>query len=269
MITNRYLRRVALVLPLVSAACAGCGSTETVKTTSGAPSVHVLSSITDGATLAGAVEWTAHPVGLTRGQSVERVDFLIDGRALWSSRMPPFIFGLEEGSTGERLFPWILGPGDHRFAVRATITGGQVVSSSARAGVEITAPVPHELIGTFTRTVTARDIARTQRIRHEAPDEVLPTGTWRLHIARDGLIDFDDPHGSGGNEAFTAKRSGALGLVGPANWLNPPDRQGSFCGVEPDGAWHWRANRRTVQLIPIRDTCADRNALFGGAWIRR
>ena len=270
MLTNRPRLPLALVAAATAAGlCAGCGSTQSTRTTSAAPKVHVLSSITNGATLADAVEWTAHPVGLTQGDRVQSVVFVIDGRALWRSREAPYIFGLQGEAAGERLFPWILGAGTHRFTVRATITGGRVVSTSAKARVQVTAEVPHDLVGTFTRTVTSRDIARTQRLRNEPPDEVPPTGTWRLHIARDGLISFDDPQGSGGNEAFAARQSGALELVGPANWLNPPDRQGSFCDVEPDGAWRWVVHARTLRLTPVRDTCADRNALFGGVWIRR
>lgn len=259
-------KSMVMAVTVLTAACAGCGSSTV---TSSRPGPRVLSSITDGATLADAVEWTAHPVGLGGGQVVRRVDFLIDGRTRWSSRQPPYIFGVRAGPAGRRLFPWILGPGAHRFTVRATISGGRSVTSSARATIDIALPVPRALIGTFTRRVTTADIARTQRFRHEPPDQVLPTGIWRLHIVRTGLISFDDPSGSGGNEAFTATPSGALTLHGPADWLNPPDRQGSFCGLEPDGSWSWTEHARTLTLTPHHDTCADRNSMFSGAWTRQ
>jgi hypothetical protein len=245
----------------------GCGSSSS---TTGTPPPHVLSSVTDGATLVDAVQWSAHPVGLDSHQMVDRLDFLVDGRVLWSSYQAPYIFGLDDGApAGKRLFPWILGAGEHRLAIRATVSGGRVVTSSVRVSVRVIAPVPRPLVGTFARTVTAADIARTRRMRHEPADQVLPPGTWRLHIGPDGLIRFDDPQGSGGNEAFTATASGGLTLHGPANWLNPPDRQGSFCGVEPDGSWRWIAHGRRLTLIARHDGCADRNSLFAGAWTRQ
>jgi hypothetical protein len=260
--------RMSMVLAaaVLSAMGGGCNSSAGKSTK---PSLHVLSSITDGATLADAVEWTAHPVGLRGSQTVDRVEFLIDGRMRWSSRQSPYIFGLQGEPSGKRLFPQIVGAGTHRLTVRAVISGGQTVTSSARIRVVVSAPAPSAVVGRFTRKVTPADIARTQRFRHEPPDEVLPTGTWVLHVARNGLISFDDPNGSGGNEAFTATPAGALTFQGPANWMSPPARQGSFCGVEPDGSWRWSAHGHVLVLTPNHDTCADRNALFGGTWKRR
>src|SRR5947209_8485695 len=234
----------AVLLALIS----GCSSATGPKANSG--KLGVLSSISDGAVLSDAVLWTARPVRVTDG-GVSRVQFSIDGRVRWSSTTPPYAFGLSDGDTAKRLFPSLLGHGSHKLAVRVVTVGGKIASSSAQITVANTAPVPTALVGTFTRKVTLADVGRTQAFRHEpAGDQALPAGTWRLHIARNGLISFDDPGGSGGNEAFTALPAGTLTLQGPANYLNPPDRQGSFCGVEPDGAYRWAAHGRSFALTP-------------------
>jgi hypothetical protein len=252
----------AIVLALIS----GCGSAANPKATS--PKLGVLSSISDGATLSGPLLWTARPVGVTDGR-VARVQFLIDGHVRWSSTTPPYAFDLSNGDTAKRLFPSVLGHGSHNLSVRVVTVGGKTASSSAQIRVANTAPVPSALVGTFTRTVTPADVSRTQAFRHEEPaDQALPPGTWRLHVASNGLISFDDPHGGGGNEALTALPGGTLTLQGPVNYLNPPDRQGSFCGVEPDGAYRWAAHGSTVTLTPRHDRCADRNSLFAGTWTR-
>jgi hypothetical protein len=243
----------------------GCGSDASRESTTPAPGV--LSSISDGAVLSDALQWTARPVGI-RDSAVARVEFLIDGRVLWTNDSRPYIFGLTEQSNARRLFPSLLGTGAHRLGVRVVTTSGTSASTSARVTVAATAPVPSELFGTFTREVTRADVRRTQAFRTEPGSQALPSGTWRLHITGNGLISFDDPLGSGGNETFTASPAGMLALQGPANWLNPPDRKGSFCGVEPNGAWHWAAHRRSLVLTPRLDRCADRNSLFAGVWKR-
>lgn len=150
----------------------------------------------------------------------------------------------------------------------ASSSGLGTLDQSYGATVGATSPVPIALIGTFTRGVTAANVRRTQAFRHEPADEVLPAGVWRLQIARDGVITFDDPDGSGGDEAFTATPGGMLILQGPANWLLPPDRQGGFCGLEPIGVYSWATGAGSLVLTPRRDSCADRNSMFTGTWGR-
>jgi hypothetical protein len=100
---------LAAALALIAALAAGCGS-------SGSPgssqlaSLHVLSSITDGAVLSDPVAWTAQPVGLANGDAVDRVEFSIDGRVDWTEHKTPYVF--DEDHNG--LYPWVLGAGPHR-----------------------------------------------------------------------------------------------------------------------------------------------------------
>ena len=223
----------------------------------------MLSSITDGAVLSDPVQWTARPVGLAGGDAIERVEFSIDGRLRWTERKAPYFFNEDHN----RLYPWLLGRGSHRLAVRAVTVSGKTASTSS----EITAhadQIPTVLVGTFTRQVSGRDVRRTQPFRNEPPNLILPQGIWLLHVASDGVIFFDDPKGSGGDEAFTALPDSTLIMQGPANWLEPTARQSNFCGVEPTGVYHWSAVDRTIVLKARHDSCADRNSLFAGVWKR-
>jgi hypothetical protein len=236
--------------------CASCASSTTAN-----PALGVLSSISDGAALSNALQWTARPVGIADA-NVARVEFVIDARVCWTEQHPPYVFN----GDGDELFPWVLGAGAHRLAVRIVTSSGKQASSSASVTVSDPIPVPTQLAGTYTRDVTAADVRRTQSFRHEPLGQVLPAGTWRLRIVCGGVITFEDPRGSGGNEAFTATPGGTLALQGPANWILPPSRQGGFCEVEPLGVYAWSAGPRTLVLTPLRDRCADRNSMFTGTW---
>jgi len=158
--------------------------------------------------------------------------------------------------------------GAHRLAVRVVTSRGEQTTTAASVTVSVPVSVPIQLVGTYTRWVTPADVRRTRSLRHEPADPVLPAGVWRLRIALSGVITFDDPRGAGGNEAFSATPGGAITLQGPANWLLPPNRQGSLCGVEPIGAYSWIAHAGKLTLTPRRDRCADRNTMFAGNWKR-
>ncbi len=257
------MRAITILSPPAAAAlmlmCAACGSSATAVP----PTLGVLSSISDGAVLSNALQWTARPVKVARA-NVARVEFVIDGRVRWTERHAPFAFN---GDGGE-LFPWVLGRGAHRLAVRVVTSSGQQATTAAGVTVSVPVSVPTQLVGTYTRSVSPADVRRTRSLRHEPADLVLPPGVWRLRIALSGVITFDDPRGAGGSEAFSATPGGTITLGGPANWLLPKDRQGSFCGVEPIGAYSWTAHAGMLTLTPRRDRCADRNSMFAGNWKR-
>jgi hypothetical protein len=240
---------------------AACGSSSAGRSPSG-PGPHVISSITDGAVLSDPVRWTAQPVGMPSGDSVARVEFLIDGRLAWTEHNGPYYFNDDYN----HLFPWVLGAGQHHLAIRLVTVNGRSASTAAQVMVR-TQPAA-SLHGSYVRRVTPSDVRRTQSFRNEPPDQAPPTGTWRLHIAADGVIFFDDPQAGGGSEAFTAQPDGTLTMEGPVNWLEPASRQGSFCGVEPNGAYRWARHGTTLTLTVRRDRCADRNSIFNGTWTR-
>jgi hypothetical protein len=241
---------------------AGCGSSANPPA-SQLIGLHVLSSITDGAVLSDPVTWTAQPVGMAPGDPVDRVEFSIDGQVRWTEHNTPYFFNDDYN----RLYPWVLGAGQHRLAVRVITAAGKSASTSAEVTVSAQ-PQPAGLVGTYTRMVTPSDITRTQSFRDEPADQVLPAGTWRLRVAPDGVFHFDDPQGQGGSEAFTAVADGTLTMQGPVNWLELPARRDIFCGLEPTGAYRWTITAHTLVLRARRDRCADRNSMFTGTWRR-
>ena len=256
-ITATFVLAGAIVL-----ACAACGSG--ARATRVPQPLRVVSSISNGGVLSSAVSWTGTPAGVSPSD-VDRVEFMIDGRIRWTERNAPFVFS----GDGAELYPWVLGVGAHRLAVRLVTRTGASASTSAAVTVAASGPVPPQLLGTFARRVTIADVNRTAAFRHEPAGQVLPAGIWRIRIARDGVITLDDPQGSGGNEAFTSTAGGMLALQGPAQWILPPSRQGvGFCAVEPLAAYAWSAGPRTLVLKPLRDHCADRNSMFTGTWRR-
>jgi hypothetical protein len=227
---------VALALSL-----AGCGS----GSRAAAPSLRVVSSVSDRATLAGALQWTAVATRVRAEDPVARVDFLIDGRRRWTDRHAPFVFNGDRNA----LHPWILARGSHRLAVRLVTTRGRTVGTASEVTVAPAPPVPPALAGRWTRRLTA---ART-----------LPPGVWHARFAANGVIFFTGPRGARGAEAFTAIRTGLITLAGPVIWLAPQQ----LCDAERSAPYGWRVHGPALTLTTRHDSrCPNRAALFAGTW---
>ena len=82
------------------------------------PTVEIDSSITNGAVVAGIVAWEID----VPNQSVDQVDFAVDGTGVATASETPFLFTL--GTAG--LDTTKLADGPHTLAVKATFTGGGV-----------------------------------------------------------------------------------------------------------------------------------------------
>jgi hypothetical protein len=240
----------AITLALSLASC-GSGSH------GAAPPLRVVSSISDRATLVGALRWTAVPAGVRSSDPVARVDFLIDGRRRWTDRHAPFVFNDDRGA----LHPWILARGSHRLAVRLVTTRGKTVGTASQVTVVATPAVPSALAGRWTRRLTAADIPRTT-------GRALPTGVWHARFARDGIVFFAGPRGASGAEAFTALRTGLIALAGPVLWLAPQQRPGGgLCEAERFAPYGWQVHKNALTLTTRHDSrCSNRAALFGGTW---
>jgi hypothetical protein len=221
-----------------------------------APPPRVVSSISDRATLVGALRWTAVPAGVRLTDRVARVDFLIDGRRRWTDRHAPFVFNDDHNA----LHPWILARGSHRLAIRLVTTRGTTVGTASQVTVGATQQVPSTLAGRWTRRLTTADIRRTA-------GPTLPTGLWHARFARDGVIFFTGPRGAGGTEAFTAIGSGLIALAGPVLWLAPEQLRRGLCETERIAPYGWQVRRSALMLTTRRDhRCPNRAALFGGTW---
>jgi hypothetical protein len=258
--------RWTVVLGLLSLGFTGlmslaCG---TGQATPASTALTVKSSIPAGSSLSQPVAWIATPSS-TAG--LDHVDFLIDGAVSWTEYKTPYTFN----DDGNRLQPWLLGLGPHILTVRAvTSTGGQAIST-ARVTVTAGPEVPATLAGTFTRSVTPADVARVDGYRTEADAKIgtTPIGVWTAYFEPSGLLVFDDPIGSGGNEAFSATLGGPLKMDGPVNWRESKDRQGFFCEQEMAGQYRWTMAGHTLTITGDDRRCADRDAVFIGTWIQK
>jgi hypothetical protein len=242
----------------------GCGSSATggseqATSTPTIAAFSVASSILNGATLSEPIAWTA-----TATAMLSRVDFLVDGAVKWTEYKTPYFFN----DDGNLLHPWLLGAGPHLLTTRGVATSGAQASSSAHVTVTAGPQVPAALAGTFARSVTAADYARTAGYRTQTDINIgqAPDGVWTAHFQPKGLILFDDPKGSGGTEALSATPGGTLTMGGPVNWLVHKDRQGNFCQKEAPGQYHWSVAGRTLTITGDEKKCADRDSVFIGNW---
>jgi hypothetical protein len=128
--------------------------------------------------------------------------------------------------------------------------------------------LPAALSGTFTRSVVAADVARTQDYRHYARS-TLPTGAWEAVFESKGVIGFYDPTGSGLDEAFRALGDGTLHVDGVVQWRQNNERQGNFCIAERPGLFHWSISGNTLTIAGDPRTCADRDSVLVGTWTRK
>jgi hypothetical protein len=122
-----------------------------------------------------------------------------------------------------------------------------------------------KLRGTYARTVTQADIARTASFRREGPGEnVPPTGRVKLVLSA-GTFRFSDRTGFAIAQTYSATAGGKLAIEA---YVNPS--KGAFCGPEipQNAAYRWSARGGTLTLKATSDRCADRNSVLVGRWRR-
>ena len=270
MLVHRYFSaRLALCAAIGVLALTGCGSaskspaaTPTAGgTPSNGPKLSVSSSITDGAHLVAPLPWSAS----VTGEDVTAVDFLIDGKVLWTEQNTPYFFN----DDNNLLPPWLLGPGAHTLTVRASSPSGATASQTSHVTVSAAPKVPRVLLATFQRKLTQADLNSTSSIPGYDPNSHPPLGTWTIRPESNYLIALGDPtKPPGENETFAASASGDLTLAGPANWLTPHDLQGGLCEPAPADHYHWAVKGRAL-VITGGTNCPNRKALFDGTWVRR
>jgi hypothetical protein len=120
--------------------------------------------------------------------------------------------------------------------------------------------------GTYTRTMTAADLKRTERPDYGPGQGSPPKGDYRLTVAKgpDGdQLKVTDPAG------FTV----AMNLEAQEGLLNLVDyvdiEAGTFCGPEVpiDGAYRYELEGDSLTLEPSPpDPCGDRDAILTGDW---
>jgi hypothetical protein len=227
----------------------------------------VRSSIRDGAELAQPVSWQACVTGIP-ASDVAVVRFLIDGKLGYLARTAPYVFA----GRGNLLLPGTLGPGSHVFAVDVTLTDGHHLTTAAAAVVSATAPgVPRQVLGLWSRTVTAAEVARTQNFRDPVDPIPLSAGTWQVSIGADGVARYTDPTPAHDLTVGQVRfEPGGRLVVGNQIPGFPHASQGGFCGdTVGDGIYQWSLhdNALTIQVVSDHQ-CANRNSFWNGTFTR-
>jgi hypothetical protein len=258
----------AVVLALgTSCSSSGSGKAAPTPSTSASP-VAVTSSITSGQRLSAAVDWRATP---TTGSldPVQDVQFLIDGKVVWTERNPPYAF-----DDGQLLPPWLLGNGPHELAVHVTTVSGH--QATATAQVTVAADTSHDaaIAGTYQRQVTTADAARTASYRTAdkgAFGEASPPGLWVLRVLPTGLVIGDEAKDKMQEpflEPFTVSGS-RLTLYGPAIWKQAnPGHPNLFCDPERPATYRWNRTGSKLVITAVDKVCADRDTVIVGTWTR-
>ena len=87
-----------------------------------------------------------------------------------------------------------MGPGSHIFAVDVTLANGHHLTTAAAAVVSAAARgVPRQVLGRWTRTVTAAEVARTENFRDPADRDPGVARNVASVIGADGVARYTDP----------------------------------------------------------------------------
>ena len=264
---------VAVLLALVTPACGGTTSSESPSSVTQPDTVQKVTSTLDGeTTIPLRTRWIATPQ--PTGAPVTEVDFLIDGKLIWTEQAAPYVFGGDDNGTnlGFLITTW-LPPGVHTFTARATGVAGKTVSDVVTASVAAAPEPPAALKGTWTRTVTPQDIENAGVT--EAPP---PPGRWDLVFDQVGAWELD-PLGSGVGSQYEAQGD-ILNVYAPIQEAPIGNGTGGISiyghhgvgGTDcyasgPFGSYHWSVVGKQLTLSVIGEGCPNRQAVWEGVWI--
>jgi hypothetical protein len=264
---TRQLVVAAAAMAAISGAACGSDNKTTTNPKAKAAAPRITSSIRDGADLAGPVRWQARINGAP-AYDVESVRFLIDGKVRHVEHETPYLFA----GSGNRLLPGTHTPGSHTFAVDARLTSGHRLTAASTATVAKGAPaVPAEVLGRWTRTVTAREVQRADSVRKAEYGDPLPVGTWKVRIGADGVAGYIDPTPTHDLTVGQVRFEPGGGLVVGNEIPNfPRASEGGFC---PDtvgpGRYRWSIRGGALVVHVVGDKqCADRNSFWNGTFTR-
>ena len=122
------------------------------------------------------IRWLAFPHVPT--SQVREVEFLIDGKVRWIEHNAPYSYS-DDG--GLLVTTW-LGPGPHRFTVRATSTSGRKAMDTVIARVVALPSLPTALSGSWRREIVTpvppiRAIRATPSLPERGRSSSLPAGS--------------------------------------------------------------------------------------------
>jgi hypothetical protein len=224
--TRTRILSLALLAGVVAISSALAGRSDT--------SFTVTSSIDGKTVLPFRSHWIATP---NDTQSIDHVDFFIDGYHAWTQHQAPWYYG----DTGNWLITTDLKPGLHKFVVRAYDTSSQTAVDSVQARVVAPPAPPARLAGSWKRTTPSGTL-------------LIAKNGWTIHP--NAVVDAQYlPNGSI--------------VLGP-QIIDRPE-QTPYCGSNPPQTWKATiaAGSKTMTLGPVgKDACAIRVTVFKGVWTR-
>jgi hypothetical protein len=251
------------------AAVPGCGLRANPPSTGAdpTPAAQVSSSIPDGAELTGPVRWQTRVSGIP-SDGVASVRFFIDGKLKHLARQTPYLFA----GRGNLLLPGTLGQGSHIFAVDVTLTDGRHLTTATTAVVSVKARgIPRQVLGRWTRNVTAAQAARTQSLPNPTDGSPLPSGTWQVRIGADGVARYTAPAPAHDLTVGQVRfEPGGRLVVGNQIPNFPHASTGGFCaGTAGDGIYRWSLHGHALTIRVVSDhQCADRKSFWNGTFTR-
>ena len=140
--------------------------------------------------------------------------------------------------------------------------------ASEKAAATTAAEASAAPYGTYVRTVTKKDFARTADLRDEyGPHQQLPPeGEYRLVIAKGAgqdVLKATDPGGF--TVAMDMRAAGEI--VDLTSYVDPS--RASFCGPEvpAPASYSFKTESSALSLEPSQDDpCADRDSILTGTW---
>jgi len=259
---GRLTARLAGLAVVLTAAACSQGAATAVHTASTAK-LTVTSTLDRLTALPHRIHWQAFP-----SAPASEVDYLIDGRQLWTEHEAPYFYGSDDNY----LVTSFLMPGKHTFTVRAVTAGGQTATDTVTATVAAAPRPPASLAGTW-KVFVKQDSA-------DAP----PSGNWRLVISPVGWQVYDTSGGGGLYDVAYLAPGLAEIRTGMATG-HPSTDLNAWCNNEPGSPARvrWTVTGRKLQFAyPADDprTCtgvaadgfvtflAHRDGTHPGTWTR-
>jgi len=177
--------------------------------------LQIVSTIGDGATIGGVVQWEVD----APGESVDHVDFAVDGVGLMTQHTAPFDFDVGAGGLDTRT----LADGPHQLAVNVAFVGGGyaiavwtvTVDNSSGDTVDVGDPVAVPIAKSWLPASTA-DTSSTL-IPHTLYRALSPTKAVTIKQLDAALVGYLDLGSAAREIQMTLKNAG----------LNPPPNTGS------------------------------------------
>jgi hypothetical protein len=230
------------------------------------------------------LRWVVHPD--VPASAVREVDYIIDDQLRWVEHNPPYYYGGDDmGANPGYLSTSMLTPGEHVFTAHVVSAHGDSPNDVVTARVLPAPQPPAALAGTWTRTVTKQDQAKSSpAYGAQGAYNIPPAGVWRLVFDSIGVWELD-PVKTGLVTGYKvvadvlfayapiSMAAGGCGNGGPCGVTRFGHHhiggRGRACNLAgPFGSYRWSVAGAHLTLTAIHEPCGQRRAVWEGTWTR-